>query len=139
MNQDKVFSPYLHLLTNTLSHSIDSRSHIFILKEIYDWLLRFSLITTRSSCHGNVEVRRIGQIRTFSPLPYLIILCVFRRMKLSPSRRRLPYSAKPKRVTKEVIVLILVGLVQILAIESPSHLVFTGSHSPVSELFTFSL
>ncbi|WZZ56823.1 hypothetical protein YC2023_056930 [Brassica napus] len=122
MNQDEVFSPYPHLLTYTLRLSINARFHIFILKEVHDWLLRFSLITTRWSCHGNVEVRRFGLIRTFAPSPYLIILSVFRRMKLSPSRCRLPYSVKPKRVTKEGIVLILVDLVQILAIESLSHL-----------------
>lgn len=122
MNQDEVFSPYPHLLTYTLRLSINARSHIFILKEVHDWLLRFSLITTRWSCHGNVEVRRFGLIRTFAPSPYLIILSFFRRMKLSPSRCRLPYSVKPKRVTKEGIVLILVDMVQILAIESLSHL-----------------
>uniref|UniRef100_M4FJ63 RNase H type-1 domain-containing protein n=1 Tax=Brassica campestris TaxID=3711 RepID=M4FJ63_BRACM len=120
MNQDEVLSPYPHLLTSTLRLSNNARSHIFILKEVYDWLLRFSLITTRWSCHGNVEVRRFGQIRTSAPSPYLIILSVFRRMKLSLSC--LPYSVKPKLVTKEVIVLILMGLVQILAIESLSHL-----------------
>ncbi|KAG2291849.1 hypothetical protein Bca4012_007830 [Brassica carinata] len=101
MNHDEVFSPYPHLLTGTLRLSINARSRIFILKEVHDRLRRFSLITTRWSCHRNVEVRRFGLIRTFAPSPYLIILCAFRRMKLSPSRRHFPYSVKPKRFTKE--------------------------------------
>ncbi|WZZ46044.1 LOW QUALITY PROTEIN: hypothetical protein YC2023_042303 [Brassica napus] len=58
--------------------------------EVHDWLLRFSLITTRWSCHGNVEVRRFGLVRNFAPSPYLIILSLLRRMKLSLSCRRLP-------------------------------------------------
>ncbi|KAG2291012.1 hypothetical protein Bca4012_006953 [Brassica carinata] len=101
MNQDEVFSPYPHLLTSTLRLSINALSRIFILKEVHDWLLRFSLITTRWSCHGSVEVQRFGLVRNFAPSPYLIILSLLRRMKLSLSCRRLPCSVKPKRVTKE--------------------------------------
>ncbi|CAN6976286.1 unnamed protein product, partial [Brassica rapa subsp. trilocularis] len=139
--QDEVFSPYPHLLTNTLCHSVNACSHIFNLKEEHDWLLRFSLITARWSCHGNVEVRKIGMIRTFALSPYLIILSFFRRMKLSPSHR-LKTQVSHQR---GVIVLILVGLVQILAIESLSHLFLrvhiaqfqSCSHSAYEQPFMF--
>ncbi|CAH8385122.1 unnamed protein product [Eruca vesicaria subsp. sativa] len=149
MNQDEVFSPYPHLLRNTPHLSIKARSHIFFLNEVRDWLLRFSLITIRSSCHGNVEVRRIDLIRTFAPSPYLIILSAFRRIKLFPSHRHLPHSVvkvvKPKRVTKEVNELILVDLVQIWVFESLSHLCLrvhiaqfkSFSHSAPELLFLF--